>query len=439
MDFEKFHLPRRTNTVPQSTPEIIDLDTYRLSGKRAISDVINLSDDEDEDDDIKILNFIPKTTQFGKRKRMQEGAAFVCEICTDTKTIKDAFFISGCSHAYCSNCVAMYIGSKLDDNITNIGCPVPECNGLLEVEPCRSILSPEVFERWDCSALLINDGTEAAGNTKCPHCNRMFCARCKVPWHNGMECSEYEKLIVDNRGKEYDKLVKLAKRKNWQRCPKCRVYVARNKGCSHMTCRCGCSFCYKCGSTYLPGGHCECHKVTPNHQPAVVQQYEQIPNTVFTGGGGIPIGGTFPFPPDYLTNTSQTPRQIPSLVSTNGVFTSGNFPFSNSVNAYIHQEQLFSRISGGFSTGGTFPFRYPMNSVQRQEHILNGVSSTGTWPYRYDTYPIRGGVSTAGTLSNRYPVIPAQPQENIFKGVVLPNKATGVGSGLHRFHSGVFH
>jgi E3 ubiquitin-protein ligase RNF144 len=263
MDLETFHMITRSNRVPQFIPEIIDLDTYRLSGKRVISEVIDLSDEED-DDDIKILNFIPKSTSFGKRKRIEKGessnsrnAPFVCEICTDTKTMRDAFYISGCSHVYCSDCVAMYICSKLDDNITNIGCPVPGCSGLLEPEYCYSILKPEVFERWgkalcealidvsekfycpfaDCSALLINDGTEAVGNTKCPHCNRMFCAQCKVPWHDGIECSEFEKLHTDERGREDVMLVNLAKEKNWQRCPKCKFYVGRDTGCNIMSCR----------------------------------------------------------------------------------------------------------------------------------------------------------------------------------------------------------
>ncbi|XP_045810789.1 E3 ubiquitin-protein ligase RNF14-like [Trifolium pratense] len=192
MDLETLHLPRKSNAVPQSTPEIIDVDTYRLSVKRAISDVINLSDEED-DDDIKILNFIPKTIPFGKRKRFENGessnsraAAFVCEICTDTKTIKDAFFISGCSHAYCSDCVSMYISSKLDDNITNIGCPVPGCNGLLEAEFCRSILKPEVFERWGkalCEALI-----DVSEKFYCPLIFRLLTVVKKILMNEGVGC-----------------------------------------------------------------------------------------------------------------------------------------------------------------------------------------------------------------------------------------------------------
>ncbi|MCH88621.1 putative E3 ubiquitin-protein ligase RNF144A-like [Trifolium medium] len=163
---------------------------------------------------------------------------FVCEICTDTKTISDAFCISGCSHAYCSDCIAMYIGSKLEDNITNIVCPVPRCSGSLDVEFCRSILPDGVFERWgDALCETSIDVTEIVTKTECPSCNRMFCAQCKVPWHQGIKCSEFEKLNADEREKEDVMLMNLAKNMAWRRCPKCKFYVAKSTGCDSMICR----------------------------------------------------------------------------------------------------------------------------------------------------------------------------------------------------------
>ena len=35
----------------------------------------------------------------------------------------------------------------------------------------------------------------------------------------------------------------------------CHFWVERQSGCSHMTCRCGYEFCYKCGDAY---DECEC-------------------------------------------------------------------------------------------------------------------------------------------------------------------------------------
>ncbi|PNX78649.1 putative E3 ubiquitin-protein ligase RNF217-like protein, partial [Trifolium pratense] len=50
-------------------------------------------------------------------------------------------------------------------------------------------------------------------------------------------CEEYQKLNVDERGRE-DLLVReLANQKKWKRCPRCRFYVEKNEGCLHITCR----------------------------------------------------------------------------------------------------------------------------------------------------------------------------------------------------------
>jgi E3 ubiquitin-protein ligase RNF144 len=255
--------------VSPSTAEIIDVETFHFSPtttKTSITAVIDLSDAED-DDDVRILDFVPQKTTFGKRRRIKtekgessksnNDVPFICEICTETKTTNDAFFIIGCSHAYCSDCVTMYVRSKLDDNVINVRCPVSGCSGLLEAEDCRSILPADVFDRWgkalceamfdvsekfycpfaDCSALLINDGTEEVRASECPNCRRYFCAKCRVPWHDGIECSDFEKLNADERGKEDVMLMKLAKDKKWRRCPNCRFYVAKSAGCLFMKCR----------------------------------------------------------------------------------------------------------------------------------------------------------------------------------------------------------
>ncbi|XP_016448639.2 E3 ubiquitin-protein ligase RSL1-like [Nicotiana tabacum] len=196
---------------------------------------------------------------------------FTCDICVDEKSMSEMFKIMGCTHSYCKQCMAKYVASKLQENISRISCPVSGCNGLLEPYYCHSILPNEVFNRWgdalcekvilgyekfycpfkDCSALLID---ECSGEnivitqSKCPECKRLFCAKCKVPWHLGIVCEEFEKLHKDEREREDIQLMQLAKSQEWQRCPNCRYYVARSQGCAQMHCRCGCDFCYKCGA-----------------------------------------------------------------------------------------------------------------------------------------------------------------------------------------------
>ncbi|KAL4343123.1 hypothetical protein HN51_061424 [Arachis hypogaea] len=89
--------------------------------------------------------------------------SFVCEICIDTKTEAENFSITGCSHSYCTDCVVKYVGSKLDDNVINIRCPVPRCGGFLELDGCREVLPKMVFDRWVkllCEAAVVENESE---------------------------------------------------------------------------------------------------------------------------------------------------------------------------------------------------------------------------------------------------------------------------------------
>jgi hypothetical protein len=46
-------------------------------------------------------------------------------------------------------------------------------------------------------------------------------------------------------------MLSIAKEKHWKRCPSCKHVVERSVGCNHMVCRCGCHFCYSCGTKYV--------------------------------------------------------------------------------------------------------------------------------------------------------------------------------------------
>ncbi|BBG98735.1 RING/U-box superfamily protein, partial [Prunus dulcis] len=100
----------------------------------------------------------------------------------------------------------------------------------------------------DCSALLVDDGGEVVTVSECPNCRRLFCAQCKVAWHAGIDCGEFQNLNENEREKEDIMVMELAKKKNWRRCPRCNFFVEKTDGCLHITCRCGLEFCYGCGS-----------------------------------------------------------------------------------------------------------------------------------------------------------------------------------------------
>ncbi|XP_040383265.1 probable E3 ubiquitin-protein ligase ARI2, partial [Oryza brachyantha] len=204
---------------------------------------------------------------------------FYCTICMETVDAVQRFAIAGCTHAFCASCVRQYIAAKVEENVLSIGCPDPGCNGggALHPEACRGVIPPRLFQRWgdalcdsalsslkfycpfsDCSALLVDDpgdGEAEITDAECPHCRRMFCARCKVPWHDGATCAEFQKLGKDERGRDDLLLRNVAQESKWQRCPKCKMYVDRVDGCVFIICRCGHCFCYLCASPMSRQNH----------------------------------------------------------------------------------------------------------------------------------------------------------------------------------------
>jgi len=260
-----------SNTISSTTPPENDDPTQNGVGKRLRSG--------------RILVPLPKRARRAG-KRVVEGnehAPFVkesCGICLEAKYPSEFFDKMVCSHRFCSTCIVLHIHSKLQENSVPIHCPEPNCSEHLIPLNFEVILPNHAIEKWnsalaeaeipvshryycpfnDCSALLFKDVPEVGSSTataavgfkksECPECRRLFCGQCSVPWHEGLDCSELKKLSPSEKEKDDLILFKLAKEKEWQRCARCRQIVEKTSGCRHIVCRCGCEFCYVCGSEW---------------------------------------------------------------------------------------------------------------------------------------------------------------------------------------------
>uniref|UniRef100_M8BEW3 RBR-type E3 ubiquitin transferase n=1 Tax=Aegilops tauschii TaxID=37682 RepID=M8BEW3_AEGTA len=133
-------------------------------------------------------------------------------------------------------------GSLVNGNDIGDGCK----GGVVELERCHDIIPPDLLDKWgfllcesafgtkriycpyrECSAPLLADseaGVAAVTEAECPHCHRLFCVRCAVPWHGGITCNEFQKLGLDERSPEDILLRRLVGREGWQRCPKCQMW-----------------------------------------------------------------------------------------------------------------------------------------------------------------------------------------------------------------------
>ena len=184
----------------------------------------------------------------------------ICEICCERKETFDMFRNKDCIHYICTDCINKHIQVKVESNSSMILCPGLNCIVALAPKSCKEFLPKRVIDRWekmvietmildtekfycpfkDCSAMLLNDSAENMRmmlESECPHCRRLFCVQCRVPWHSGMECQEFQRLNADERGREDIQLKKLAEEKKWMRCPQCKFYVEKTEGCVHMRCR----------------------------------------------------------------------------------------------------------------------------------------------------------------------------------------------------------
>ncbi|XP_076890393.1 E3 ubiquitin-protein ligase RSL1-like [Bidens hawaiensis] len=199
-----------------------------------------------------------------------------CAICMDTKTASETFENANvCRHSYCLDCIRGHVAAKIKENVTKVKCPDPSCKGLIGPEVCRSIVPKEVLERWenilceslineslkfycpfkDCSVMLVDDGGVTITSSECPNCHRLFCVQCKVAWHCGINCIEYQSLKKGEKSPNDILLTNLAKEKRWMKCPNCKLFVEKTSGCNHISCRCGHQFCYRCGKPDNGHGH----------------------------------------------------------------------------------------------------------------------------------------------------------------------------------------
>nr|XP_004238043.1 probable E3 ubiquitin-protein ligase RNF217 [Solanum lycopersicum] len=219
---------------------------------------------------------LSETEMLNLEKEGEDQLNNFCEICLDDKEGWEMFKNDTCSHSFCYECTGKHIMARISEKAKVIGCPAVSCGAAFDVNACRFLIPEDARIQWDesvcqsmildsqklycpfrdCSALLINDSGATIERNRCPLCKRSFCAVCRVPWHSEFTCKEFQKLNAKKGGKGEEMVKILAKKKNWQKCPNCKVYVEKTEGCIHMTCRCEHEFCYRCGAKWTLSHHC---------------------------------------------------------------------------------------------------------------------------------------------------------------------------------------
>nr|CAD2175145.1 unnamed protein product [Meloidogyne enterolobii] len=104
----------------------------------------------------------------------------------------------------------------------------------------------------------------------CLGCKAQFCRLCERDWddeHIGFSCEEVEQKIENaKRIKKEREIEKKINEAVVRKCPRCGVQFVKEKGCNHVTCRCGMTQCYLCRQTGIEHDHFCQHYRDPNSQ-----------------------------------------------------------------------------------------------------------------------------------------------------------------------------
>ncbi|KAF1938553.1 hypothetical protein EJ02DRAFT_410122 [Clathrospora elynae] len=202
-----------------------------------------------------------------------------CIICCMQLPSKDPKYVKeviepcrSCNSAYCASCVKnMFINACKDTTRMP-----PRCCVQIQLHHARPFLSKEEiaefkakYEEWHtpkpfycpkpiCSAFiperLIPEHARTSNKSKridsgigtptpttfaCPTCEASICADCRQTAHPNCMCNVTE-FGIDTETSA------LLKSWGYKQCPKCGHGLKKMFGCSHMECRCGAHFCYRC-------------------------------------------------------------------------------------------------------------------------------------------------------------------------------------------------
>ncbi|KAK4182698.1 hypothetical protein QBC35DRAFT_395430 [Podospora australis] len=122
-------------------------------------------------------------------------------------------------------------------------------------------LSPSKFycHHPTCSAFIPPILRSRGKQAKCRVCSRKTCVACRGRAHMGA-CPD-EALAQEARAKRIKQQEKatraLLHTMRWKPCPRCRRVVEKIDGCDHISCLCGCHWCYRCGKE-LSEAHGDC-------------------------------------------------------------------------------------------------------------------------------------------------------------------------------------
>ena len=222
-----------------------------------------------------------------RKKQEEEEVKIECPICLEPLFSLQTLPFKNCIDIFHVECLDNYIKEEIEKRAFPIHCPNPECKAEIDISDIKFLLEEdaEMLAKFEASVLkstlesnpdFLNCQTpdcpymfETSGEDphfRCLMCQKEYCLKCKVPWHQQMTCEEFQ-ADLEKKKKEYEEYKRLqsdevflefARQNGYKPCPKCQQYCEKISGCKAVTCtRCKTLFCYKCGKEG-DGHKCPC-------------------------------------------------------------------------------------------------------------------------------------------------------------------------------------
>ncbi|CAD8088656.1 unnamed protein product [Paramecium primaurelia] len=228
---------------------------------------------------IQALNFKLNSQNFSLIIDEDKYKQIDCQICLEKIVFKEMAPLY-CQHIFHQKCLNQYCVHQMGDKKIPIKCP-SQCNQTIIYQDLIEVLDQKQlseFQQLSFKAYVQSLGNqyswcptpnctyvfivEKSFQLDCPVCQKKYCLECKIEYHNGFSCKEYqEKQKTQSRQKNEkyfdDRFYSFIKGAKFKQCPQCKYWVEKSQGCNHMTCLCKFQFCYVCGGVY---NKCECKK-----------------------------------------------------------------------------------------------------------------------------------------------------------------------------------
>lgn len=217
------------------------------------------------------------------RKRIEAEYAkqtYDCLICMTECALDEMYTLETCDHRFCRDCIATGTRIKITEgeiDPAQMRCPLPDCGKPLARDDVLFLFAdePGLVEKYD--KFVLNNSLDSMPDVRyCPKCNvamvieignpRMTCPdemcqyascdQCKVEWHAGSTCDEYQQWAVENAQAD-DKFEEWKAKVGAKPCPHCGKLTEKKSGCNKMTCRCKKSWCWMCGVPIVGYNHFE--------------------------------------------------------------------------------------------------------------------------------------------------------------------------------------